>query len=186
MADPAEELSWREVRTFLDEAIARLPEKYRSVFVLCCLENVSREEAARRLSVKSGTVSSRLAEARKRLQKQLARRGVELTAMLAAAALTTPQVSALPVLPCMSLNGATVSLAVAALADSVSPLLGVGKAKAGTAILLAALLLGGAGGWFLAACMDKESGERRGVSPPVEGTDQRADAAPLAGVGGNR
>src|SRR5207244_11151850 len=41
-------------------------------------------EAAAELGVKMGTVSSRLTRARQRLQRQLARRGIELSALLAA------------------------------------------------------------------------------------------------------
>ena len=71
--DPADELSWREIRMLLDEEIARLPEIYRSVFILCCLEELSRTETAQRLGLTERTVASRLAEARKRLSNRPSR-----------------------------------------------------------------------------------------------------------------
>ncbi len=62
-------------RILLDE-IAKLPEAYRSPVVLCELAGLTRNEAAKRLGIPEGTLSSRLAEARRRLARRLRSRGV--------------------------------------------------------------------------------------------------------------
>jgi RNA polymerase sigma factor (sigma-70 family) len=60
----------------LDREIDRLPDSYRRIVVLCLLEGHTQAEAARRLGLPLGTVSSRLSRARARLQGRLARQGL--------------------------------------------------------------------------------------------------------------
>ena len=60
----------------LHEEVDRLPDHYREAIVLCYLEGLSTEVAARRLGCAQGTIMSRLARARERLRRRLTGRGL--------------------------------------------------------------------------------------------------------------
>jgi RNA polymerase sigma factor (sigma-70 family) len=68
----------------LHEEIAGLPDKYRAAVVLCYLEGLTTEAAARRLGCPQGTVLSRLSRAREQLRRRLTRRGLAVPAELLA------------------------------------------------------------------------------------------------------
>ncbi len=84
-----------ESLAMLDEEIANLSEAYRAAIVLCELDGVSRADAARQLGIAEGTLSSRLAAARKQLAARLRTRGVTLSGALFAA-LIASTATALP------------------------------------------------------------------------------------------
>ena len=75
-----------ELKSAIDQEIDRLAEWQRLPVVLCCLEGISHDEAAQRLRWPLGTVKSRLARGKKRLQERLVRKGFAPSAALAAAA----------------------------------------------------------------------------------------------------
>jgi RNA polymerase sigma factor (sigma-70 family) len=83
-ADPLAELSARDLLTIIDEEVQRLPERYRLPLLLCCLGGRSLEEAAQQLGWTSGSVKGRLERGRARLHDRLVRRGLALSAALAA------------------------------------------------------------------------------------------------------
>jgi RNA polymerase sigma factor (sigma-70 family) len=116
-----DEIQKCELRSILDEELARLPERHRAAIVLCELEGLSRREAAGRLGVSEGTLSSRLARAKIRLRERLTRRGMALSAGALAFALTEDaQALAVP----LSLVDST---------TRVATLVGTGSSLAGVA-----------------------------------------------------
>jgi RNA polymerase sigma factor (sigma-70 family) len=90
------EAEWRDIRPVLDEELARLPDKLRAAVVLCELEGVPRPEAAARLGVPEGTLSSRLARAKEALRRRLLKRGVALSAVGVGMVLTNAAKAAVP------------------------------------------------------------------------------------------
>ncbi len=67
------ELSQERRRQLLEEALNRLPAKFRDVLVLFEIERWSYKAIAAALNVRLGTVMSRLNRARRRLQQELTR-----------------------------------------------------------------------------------------------------------------
>jgi RNA polymerase sigma factor (sigma-70 family) len=156
---PAEVPAWDELRPVLDEELNRLAEKHRAPVVLCYLEGLTNEEAARQLRCPVGTVKTRLAHARRLLGDQLSRRGLTLAAGLLASEVVGPAACAAP---SAALVGETVRIAalaamgkmatagaasapVVALTEGVLRAMMVTKLKQAVVVLAVGLAFAGAG-----------------------------------------
>ncbi len=80
----------------LFEEIERLSEHHRSAIILCDLESLTHEQAARRLGCPVKTVQGRLYQARELLRHRLTRRGVTTTAGMLSVTLAHRTASAAP------------------------------------------------------------------------------------------
>ncbi len=109
---------WHDVRPILDAELLRLAPKLRDILVLCLLEGLTAEEAARQLSCPLGTVKSRLARGREALRGRLTARGLAPAVALALAAGTSRKALASPVSE--TLSATTVRIAGLA-SDQVPP-----------------------------------------------------------------
>ena len=182
--DPLAVVSGRELCAVLDEEMQRLPEACRAALVLCCLEGLTRDEAASRLGWSLGTLKRRLERSRSLLRQRLSRRGFALPAVLAAGlyAEGTSKAS-VPIELTRSVIGAAMawthgappagmSAMVAQLCESAVRGAGVGKLK----ILTATLLI------FCAASM----GIGLALQPVPPGTERQAEAPQSPPVGERR
>jgi RNA polymerase sigma factor (sigma-70 family) len=127
----------------LDDELNALPEKYRVPVVLCELEGRSRKEVARQLNVPEGTLSSRLAAARKTLAKRLREHGWSgaAPAVLPPLLLTSTRQAGAQLLAGRPATG-VVSAEVLALTQGVLKAMFVNKLKALTLVLILAGLVG--------------------------------------------
>jgi RNA polymerase sigma factor (sigma-70 family) len=78
--------TWLDIRGVLDDAIDCLPGRYREPFILCCLEGRTVSQTANQLGWPRGTVATRLARAKVRLRRLLARHEAALPGALFAVA----------------------------------------------------------------------------------------------------
>ncbi len=177
--DPLAELSARELLEIVEEEVARLPEAYRLALVLCCLEGLSQEEAARRLGCTPGSLRGRLERGRARLHARLARRGVTLTAALAAVEVARggsvlPQQTVQAALAFVR-GEAGIAAEVLVLARAALPGTFLGRWKLGLFLLLT-LSMAAAGIGRLSQPPAEEMPPRR--EKPAAPTDRYGDALP--------
>jgi RNA polymerase sigma factor (sigma-70 family) len=156
--DNSGELTWREMRTVLDEELAKLPDKYRAPLLLCYYQGLTQEEAANQLGWNKRSVKDRLERGRKQLCRRLTRRGLTLSAALTGSMLAS-HASAAPVpatLAAVTFRTAiqyglgqpvigAASAPALALANSALKALFVTKALTVAVGMLAVLTIGGAG-----------------------------------------
>jgi RNA polymerase sigma factor (sigma-70 family) len=175
-----------EWRPILDEEVNRLPEKYRQPIVLCYFEGKTYEEAARLLGWPAGTVSVRLARARKLLGSRLALRGLALgsgalstmLAEVAASAKGAPvlaEAAVQAIVRMMTETGtADVSAQVVALTEGVVKAMLHRNVKTLAAVLVAISVLGGGAGVL---CRFAGTSPASAADPPAQAPVE-AGAAP--------
>lgn len=182
-ASVGDDLTWGELRGILHAELAGLPEHFRGPLVLCYLEGLTQDEAARRLGWTAATLKGRLQRGRDILRRRLERRGVALSAVLGAtlaAQTLAASVSAALVEQTLRLVGEAAPAASAALAlarGTLRPALSARRALLTAVVLAAGLLVGGVG-----VLSPKPAGGPTAADKvaqgPVQSTDLHGDALP--------
>jgi hypothetical protein len=169
----------------LDYELSRLPDKYRVPVILCELEGLSRKEVARTLGLPEGTLSWRLAQAKKLLGRRLSRQGVSLSVGALAAAVSAGAASAglSPALRASTveavLKAGTVPAQVLVLTEGVMKAMLLTKLKV-TACFAALMLLAGVGATGLTyRATAQDSTQGAGYLAPVSSRPQADDLESL-------
>ena len=159
----------------LDEALAELPEKYRTPLLLCYLQGKTQTEAAQQLGCAVSSVSRHLARGCELLRARLLQRGVVIAAAGVAPALAQAAAQAAMPLHCVPATtaaalaftgGGVVNTVAAQVAQSMSQSLWLAKLKAWGLLLVA--LIGasfGAGVGLSCLCLQAPPAVADNASP---------------------
>jgi RNA polymerase sigma factor (sigma-70 family) len=161
-----------ELLAQLDHELNRLPDKYRVPVVLCELEGRSRKEVARLLGMPEGTLSWRLAHAKKLLARKLSRYGTVAVAALLAEGAASACLS--PVLRASTakavLSAGAVPAKVLALTEGVIKAMLLTKLKITvcSAALMVLAGIGATGLTYRATAQQPKQGVVRESRPPAD------------------
>ncbi len=146
-----------ELAAVVDQELNRLPEKYRAPIVLCYVQGLTHEEAARQLEWPVGSVKGRLSRARDLLRGRLVRRGIAPAVALVGSSIARESCAAIDrtifvqtVSNCMKvtlgqISVDAVSISIASLVKGALSAMIVEKVKwAGLAVLTVGVTLAGA------------------------------------------
>lgn len=174
----------------LDEALSRLPDKFRSAIVLCDLEANSIQEAARRLNCPPGTVASRLARGRDLLARRLGRGAVGLGVL--AVTVSHPPASLISsTVECATRAAANPSAAasvapprVAGLIEGVVREMHMTNWQSLSTVVFVCCLIGGGFLGYAALQEKSDQGVGEGRSPPAtqKGDKPKPDKETIQGV----
>jgi RNA polymerase sigma factor (sigma-70 family) len=188
--------SWLELLPYLDRELNCLPDKYRLPVVLCDLEGRSRKEVAVQLRIPEGTVSSRLATARKRLAGRLRSHGLTLAGGAVAALLTqnaasasvppalvTPTVKAAVLVASGRATAGIVSTSVVKLSEGVIKAMLLTKLRTALVAFVAVTILAGGASlpvYRIWAAQQSDPGARASSEPPAAAALPSPLPAPVA------
>ena len=184
---PLDEVTVAEAQEIFDQELAQLPAKFRDPLVLCCLQGLARDEAARQLGWSASVLKSRLEQGRERIRARLARRGLALATTLGLTLLggrvtaTVPAklldstVHAAGVVAAGGAAAAVVSARTAALTNEVLRAMFLRKLKALTVCVLGSALVTAATGVLIQRVAIAQPPTP--TSPPVAGAKEGVKAA---------
>ena len=147
--DPNSENFWRQLAPLLEEAMARLSEKERTLVVLRFFENKSSAETAALLGIKEWSAHKRAARAIEKLRQFFVKRGIASTTAALVGAISANSVQAAPAMLTKAVTASAIAKGAAASTSTLTIVNGAlevipwSKAKAAIAIGVAAILLAG-------------------------------------------
>ncbi len=185
---------WDELLRVLDEELQRLPARYRSPLLLCYLEGLTQDEAAKQLGWSLSTLRRQLERGRDLLRARMTHRGATLGAALfagllapsvARAILTAELRQATLTTALAGVRGTAVSASILVIANGGMRMTTLTKASILSALVLALSGVFAGVGWMMGRATEAENppGQpRAGLSSRL--ADARPGEAPKAPVAG--